>query len=211
MTDNNNRLVLVDTNCLIRVYFSPLRPVLSRPVSGYELKTLESLAKELKNIAKRRDEFAWLGAKEIQDDVDLAILQLSQTQMQIIEQDAAAIQKQGNGLLLTYCTKIGIPPRALSRTDARVLAAALELSVAMSTDEWPLRQVSLAYSYDDGDSVGLFSSVELIALLEKEGLLSREDRMRTYADWLKFGENLHRESSEIYLNLFGENPPNAQH
>jgi hypothetical protein len=172
---------------------------------------LGSLAKELKNIAKRRSEFAWLEAKEIQDDVDLAIIQLSKTQMQIIEQDATDIQKQGTGILLTHCTKNGIQPRSLSRADARVLAAALELSVAMSTDEWPLRYVSLAYSYDDGNAVELFSSVELISLLEKEGLLTREDRMRTYADWLKFGENLHRESNQIYFKLFGENPPNAQH
>lgn len=211
MTENKNKFVLVDTNCLIRVYFSPLRPVMSRQASGYELKTLESLANELKNIAKRRDEFAWLGAKSIQDDVDLAILPLTKTQKQLIEQDASDIQRQGNGILLAHCKSSGIQNRALSRADAKVLAAALELTLAMSTDEWPLRLVSDAYSYDNGNPVELLSSVELIGFLEREGLLSRDDRMRTYADWLKFGENLLRESSEIYFKLFGELPPSAQH
>jgi hypothetical protein len=211
MTQVTNRLVLVDTNCLIRVYFSPLRPVLSRPAAGYELKTLQALANELKHIANRRDEFAWLSAKAIQDDVDLAVLALTKAQSLAIDQDAADIRKQGNGMLQVYCQGQGTNLRQLSVADAKVLAAALELSIAMSTDEWPLRYVASAYGYDDGNPVELFSSVELIALLEKEGLLSREERMRTYADWLKFGECLLRESSQIYYKVFGEYPPDAQH
>ncbi|MBM2886491.1 hypothetical protein JFK97_19050 [Chromobacterium phragmitis] len=211
MIEAANRLILVDTNCLIRVYFSPLRPVLSRPVAGYELRTLQDLANELKHIATRRGEFAWLGEKAIQDDVNLAVLPLTKGQSQAIIQEATDIRKQGNGLLQVYCQDQGINLRQLSVADAKVLAAALELSIAMSTDEWPLRYVASAYSYDNGKSVELFSSVELIALLEREGLLSRGDRMQTYADWLKFGENLLRESPHIYFKEFGEAPPNAQH
>lgn len=212
MPEVANKLVLVDTNCLIRVYFSPLRPVLSRPASGYELKTLQTLADELKNIANRRDEFAWLSAKAIQDDVDLAVLPLTKTQAQAIDQEAAGIRKQGNGMLQSHCQTQGINLRQLSSADARVLAAALELSIAMATDEWPLRHVALAYGfYDDGTPVEMFSSVDLIAFLEKEGLLTREDRMRTYADWLKFGECLLRDSPQIYFKSFGEYPPDAQY
>lgn len=211
MTEVANRLILVDTNCLIRVYFSPLLPVLSRPVAGYELKTLEALANELMHIANRRDEFAWLSAKAIQDDVSLAVLTLTKAQSQAIDQEATDIRKQGNGMLQVYCQAQGINLRQLSVADAKVLAAALELSVAMSTDEWPLRHVASAYSYDDGNSVELFSSVELISLLEKEGLLSRDNRVKIYTDWLRFGENLLRESPHIYFKEFGESPPNAQH
>lgn len=115
-------------------------------------------------------------------------------------------------MLQLYCQTQGINLRQLSSADARVLAAALELSIAMATDEWPLRHVALAYGfYDDGTPVEMFSSVDLIALLEKEGLLTREDRMRTYADWLKFGECLLRESPQIYFKTFGEYPPDAQY
>lgn len=211
MTESKYKLVLVDTNCLIRVFFSPLSSVLGQPASGYELKTLESLANELKNIAKRRNEYAWLGNKAILADVNSAILPLSQAQQQLIEHDAAGIQQQGNSILLAYCKANNIPTRALSRTDARVLAATLELNSAMATDEWPLRRVAAAYNYDDGNSIQLFSSVELIALLENEGLLSKGERKKIYADWLKFGEQLLRESGKIYYELFGEMPPDAQH
>jgi hypothetical protein len=208
---NLNRLILVDTNCLIRIYFSPLRPILNRSASGYELRTLESLANELKNIARRRDEFAWLGARAIQDDVGLAILPLTKAQTLTIDQEASAIQRQGNGILLARCKESRIDVRALSRADAKVLAASLELNTALSTDEWPLRLVAGFYSYDDGNPVKLFSSIELIKLLEDEGLLTRDDRIKTYADWLKFNENLLRDSPEIYFKIFDEAPPTAQH
>lgn len=212
MTENSNKFVLVDTNCLVRVYFSPLKPILSRSASGYELKTLKALADEFKNIVQRRAEYAWLDAQEIHDEVDLAVLELTKVQLGEIDQEASAIRRQGNGLLQQHCQKQGINLRQLSLADAKVLAASLELSIAMATDEWPLRQVASVYGfYDNGMPVELFSSVELIALLEKEGLLTREDRMRIYADWLKFGENLLKDSPQIYFRLFDEHPPNAQH
>lgn len=90
------------------------------------------------------------------------------------------------------------------------MAACLELKAALSTDEWPLRLVSELYDDDDGEPVQLFSSVELIGLLERDGLITRDVRMKTYSDWLKNGEALLRESPEIYTKLFGEIPPTAQ-
>lgn len=206
-----NKLVLVDTNCLIRIYFSSLRPILNRPVLGYELRTLQSLANELKHIANRRDEYAWLSAKNIQDDVDFAIVTPTRGQVAAIEQDAADIIKIGNATLQNYCTERAIDLRRLSMADARILSAALELNAAMATDEWPLRHVSSLYDYDNGAPVELFSSVDLIFFLEQEKLLTPEDRKRVYADWLKFGEKLLKGSDEIYRQRFGDYPPNGQY
>lgn len=212
MTVDPNKPILVDTNCLIRVYFSPLRPVFSRPAAGYELKTLQELANELQNIAKRRDEFAWLDTKTIQDDVQSSVLALTAAQQQTIYDEAVDIQKDGNSFLRAYCDSKNIDVRKLSLPDAKVLAAALELKVALATDEWPLRYVVSVYkTHDDGTPIEMFSSVELIALLEEEGLLNKEERKQTYADWLKFGEKLLRESPQIYRTLFSEEPPSGQH
>lgn len=204
------QLVLVDTNCLVRAYFSPLRPILGRPVAGYELKTLNGLAAELKNLAKRPD-LAWLSDHVIVNEVDAATVALTKAQRQAIDQDALDIQKVGNSALYKdYRDRKLKGLRALSLADSKALAACLELNAALSTDEWPLRLVSEMYDYDNGDPVRLFSSVELIALLEQEGLIDRETRIRTYADWLKNGEKLLRESPAIYFRLFNEAPPTAQ-
>lgn len=209
MTDPT-KLVLVDTNCLVRVYFSPLRPILARPVAGFELKTLDGLAKELKNLAQRQD-LAWLSDQVILKEVDAATVSLTRLQSDAINQDALEIQKVGNATLFKDFKdrKLRVS-RALSLADAKALAASLELDAALSTDEWPLRLVSALYDYDSGEPVKLFSSVELIELLEREGLINREVRVKTYSDWLKNGEALLRESPEIYFRLFKEAPPTAQ-
>lgn len=209
MTDPT-KLVLVDTNCLVRIYFSPLRPILGRPVAGFELKTLDGLAKELKNLAKRAD-LAWLSDQVILKEIDAATVALTRLQRDAINRDALDIQKVGNATLYKdfQDRKLRVS-RALSLADAKALAASLELNAALSTDEWPLRLVSELYDYDNGEPVELLSSVELIGLLESEGLMSREDRVKTYSDWLKNGEALLRESPEIYFHLFNEAPPTAQ-
>lgn len=204
------KLVLVDTNCLVRIYFSSLRPILGKPVAGFELKTLDGLAIELKNLAKRAD-LAWLSDQVIINEVDAATVSLSKLQNDAIKQDALEIQKIGNATLYKdFQDRKLRAPRTLSLADAKALAACLELNAALSTDEWPLRLVSKLYDYDSGKPVELLSSVELIGLLEKEGLISREDRVKTYSDWLKNGEALLRESPEIYFRLFHETPPTAQ-
>lgn len=179
-------------------------------MAGYELKTLNGLAAELKNLAKRPD-LAWLSDQVIVNEVDAATVALTKAQRQAIDQDALEIQKVGNAALYEDCRdrKLKVS-RALSLADSKALAACLELNAALSTDEWPLRLVADMYDYDNGDSVQLFSSVELIALLEHEGLINRETRIKTYADWLKNGEKLLRESPDIYSRLFNEAPPTAQ-
>lgn len=207
---NPTRLVLVDTNCLVRIYFSPLRPILGRPVAGYELKTLDGLAKELKNLTKRAD-LAWLSDQVILKEVDAATVPLTRLQRDSIKQDAIGIRDIGNAeLYKAYQVKGLRERRTLSLDDAKALAACLELNAVLATDEWPLRLVSELYDYDDGKPVELLSSVELIELLERDELISREVRVKTYSDWLKNGEKLLKDSSEIYFRLFKESPPTAQ-
>jgi hypothetical protein len=207
---NPTKLVLVDTNCLVRVYFSPLRPILGRPVAGFELKTLDGLAKELKGLAKRAD-LAWLSDQVILKEVDAATVHLTRLQRDSIKQDAIGIQEVGNAeLYKAFQDKRLRERRTLSLDDAKALAACLELDAALATDEWPLRLVSELYDYDNGKPVVLLSSVELIELLERDGLISREVRVKTYSNWLKNGEKLLRESPEIYFRLFKEAPPTAQ-
>ncbi|WP_145995379.1 hypothetical protein [Macromonas bipunctata] len=109
-----NQLVVVDTNCLVRVYFSPLRPIFGRVVDGYELKTLAVLAEEIKTLAERND-FAWLSDKVILSEADAATLKLSKLERDTINEDARAIRKHGNAeLYQEYLTKNLETQRSLS-------------------------------------------------------------------------------------------------
>lgn len=206
-----DKLVVVDTNCLIRLYFSPLRPLLACPVQGYELKTLAELSAELKGLACG-DRHPWLSDAEIQGEVDAAVIVLSRTQKRNIERHAPSVQRGGNAMLHKHCSDQNLEyTRRLSATDARALTAAMELDAALATDEWPLRMVAGKYQADDaGNPVELLCSVELLHLMELEGLLTREERVKTYADWVRFGESLMTDSARIYKRLFGETAPSAQ-
>jgi hypothetical protein len=210
------KLVVIDTNCLVRIYFSPLRPILSRSISGYELKTLDGLARELKNLANRSD-LAWLSDSVILAEVDAATISLTKLQRDAINLEALGtpsvpgIQQYGNSVLRKeYENKKLRALRTLSLNDAKALAASLVLDAALATDEWPLRLVAEDYDSDNGEPIELLSSVELIELLEREKLITREIRVKTYSDWLKNGEALLRESPEIYRRRFSEDPPTAQ-
>jgi len=169
------------------------------------------LANEFKNIIKRKDQYCWLSKKDIHDDVELAILTLTSKQQSVIDQDTIGILKDGNSALHKYCQERGINIRKLSPTDARLLASALELNAAMATDEWPLRLVADLYDYDNGKPVDVLSSIDILFFLEKEKLLTPDERKRIYADWLKFGEKLLNQSPNIYRELFGEEPPDGQY
>lgn len=128
-------LVIVDTNCLVRAYFSPLRPIMGSTASGYEFKTLPQLANELKALAGHA-EFAWLTDPIILAEVDAAVLALTRAQNDTVRQEAQGIQKYGDSELRKHCIAKNLSPfRYLSRTDAKALAAALELNAVLATDE----------------------------------------------------------------------------
>jgi hypothetical protein len=173
---DKNKLVVVDTNCLVRLYFSPLRPILGRPVAGYELRTLRELAEELKALAAG-DRHAWLTDSVIQSEVDGAVHELTRAQTKTINDEAPAIRRTGDASLRQYCQQNNIGrSRTLSLNDAKALTAALELQAALATDEWPLRRVAALYDDDAGNPVELLSSVDFKAHIDPTLLRAQKRR-----------------------------------
>lgn len=206
-----NKLVVVDTNCLVRLYFSSLRPVLGSAFSGYLLMTLQELANELAHLASN-DKHAWLSDKVIQSEVNGAAIQLTASQETSIQKETHHVRRYGNAELLRYKAKHCIArPLGLSFADARALTVAIELGAALATDEWPLRIVAgYIEADDDGGHVELLSSVELLHLLEMAGAIPKVERVKVYSDWRKNGEALLRGSDTRYCELFGEGAPTGQ-
>lgn len=207
---HNNKLVVVDTNCLLRLYISPVRPLLGRTVAKYQLMTLSELARELKGLAKS-ERHAWLSDPAILSDVDSACLNLTRVQQKSIQALVPALRKAGQTFLRKYCEKKKTRlVRNLSEADALALVASIELEAALATDEWPLRLFSAEVDADDnGGRVELLTSVELLHLVETHGLTTRDERIKTYRDWIRYDE-LCGDAPKLYLKLFGEGPPTAQ-
>lgn len=207
---NKNQLVVVDTNCLVRLYFSPVRPLLSKPVAQHELKTLEEMAKELRGLASG-ERHAWLNTPVILDEVNGAVISLTRAQRRSIEKETPAVRKAGQNKLHAYCLKHNTKAqRNLSYVDAFALTASIELKAILATDEWPLRLVAASTdANDNGDPVKLTSSVELLSFVEREGLCTREQRIKTYLDWAAYQELTH-DAPAFYKQLFAEAPPKCQ-
>lgn len=207
---DKNQLVVVDTNCLVRLYFSPVRPLLSKPVALHELKTLEEMARELRGLASG-ERHAWLNTPIILDEVNGAVVQLTRAQRRAIEKDTPAVRKAGQNKLHAHCSKHNtVVQRNLSYVDAFALTASIELKATLATDEWPLRLVAASTdANDNGDPVQLLSSIELLSFVEREGLCTREERIKTYLEWAVYDE-LTPDSPRSYKRLFGEGPPKRQ-
>ncbi|MFM8821929.1 MAG: hypothetical protein ACKOD8_00975, partial [Limnohabitans sp.] len=62
-------IVVVDTNCFIRLLFSPLRPVLGATFSGHKLMTLIKLAKECGPGTAVAERNPWLLEASVQQEL----------------------------------------------------------------------------------------------------------------------------------------------
>lgn len=62
-------IVVVDTNCFIRLLFSPLRPVLGATFGGYQLMTLADLVAECGPGTEVAERHAWLLEPDVQAEL----------------------------------------------------------------------------------------------------------------------------------------------
>jgi hypothetical protein len=134
-------------------------------------------------------------AKEIRDEVKL----LRPYANSFLEKNAAR-----------YGSKIDKP--TLSGRDLELLATAAHYGAVIASDEWPLALVVKDLTTDEEDNyeIEIFTSVDVLHLLERAGLVSPEDRRETVRSWQRCAEKLHRDWRTRYEELFGEPPPSIQ-
>jgi hypothetical protein len=204
------KLVIVDTNCYVRLYYSDLRPILGSVVSGHRLVTLSELANEVREGTAVVERNPWLSASDIQQDIRGAVLEVAAAKRAEYLELAKEFLEIGDQVLQSYCYGKGIIVRELSLADAIAIAIATDLDAVLATDEWPLRLVAGSVEMDDGKRTQLFSSLDLLQLLESEQKISPDDRIAIVKGWVRAGEHLLGSWREDYKRLFGGTPPTAQ-
>jgi hypothetical protein len=208
------KIIIVDTNCFARLYFSDLRPILGTQVCGSTLLTLEPLAKEMAESSNLANKYHWVTNDEIQAELLAASswLKLKEPKKTQVENLVREYRVYGNAFLADYCRKHNRQPiRQLSRADGAALAAATVVRGGLATDEWPLRAYARALDpEDDGYKVPLYSTLELLSMLETEGRISGTDRFNLVRAWMLAGEGLPVGFQDEYLQLFGPPVPTGQ-
>ncbi len=206
------RILLVDTNCFVRLYCSPLRPLLGRTVRAHQLMTLRELADETRQRSGLTLRHPWLGLQDVQADLSSAILTLTPEEDHRYEEDALYYRQEADDFLLRLCMARGLTARRqLSHADAKALAVALDRGYALATDEWPLREFSQFVEPDEhGERLSLFTSLDLLKLFLDAGRLSTAAIRATVRQWVLSAERLPQDWRGDYRRLFGNEAPDAQ-
>ena len=204
---NSPIIVVVDTNCFIRLLFSPLRPVLGATFSGHKLMTLIRLADECGPGTAVAERNPWLLEASVQKELIASCIKLRQPKTSQVDESAKYFRKEGNSLLRNYCNTQGIQTvRELSITDSHALATAQVLKFKLATDEWPLTLVAKRAS----DVTEVMTSLDIIHLMELDGKVSKAQRTEVVTRWLMHDERLPNNWRDHYIELFKEEPPTSQ-
>jgi len=200
-------LLVVDSNCFIRLLFSPLRPVLGSTFAGYRLVTLAELADELGPGTEVVERNPWLLDPAVQEELVRNCLKFREPKKSAMFSEAKRLRSEGNTLLRKYCTDQKLDKvRELSAADSKALAAAQVVKGHLATDEWPLAFVAERAS----EVETVLTSVAVVHMMEGDGKITREQRIETVTGWVKSGEKLPRHWFQQYKSLYAEEPPNGQ-
>ena len=202
------QLVLVDTNCYIRLHYAPLRPILGTAVGRYDLLTLPSLLDEFKNSDRLMANYAWVDAAMTPEHRAIAAVALSDAEVREIRSQIKDLQLYAHAILTAHCKREMIDLRQLSRRDIELLAAGITLKAKIATDEWPLTLVINNLLEDPDDyCIEAITSVHLLQMFYDDKKISLDDCRKTVIGWQQDDEKLLRTWRKTYQLLFSERPP----
>jgi hypothetical protein len=206
------RLLLVDTNCFLRIYHSPLRPFLGTCVGEYEICTLVCLVDEVQASSRLSHEYAWVQEDLKNEAVQGVLPAATEAGAKDIADEIRTLKTYANRLLEKHCLGKGIKVRALSLRDLELLATAVYYGAVIATDEWPLAFVvdDLTVDEDDNYVIESITSLHVLHILEGDGRLTSDERRDTVRSWLRESEKLPRDWAAIYRELFKEAAPTIQ-
>ncbi|MBF5013493.1 hypothetical protein [Burkholderia pseudomultivorans] len=208
--EEESRLLLVDTNCFLRIYHSPLRPFLGTDVGGYRILTLGSLLEEFRQSQRLDREYAWVAADLALEEANGALPELPDHDREDVANEIRQLRPYAKAFLERHCAREGIPPKSLSSRDLELLATAAVFDAAIASDEWPLKLIVEDLTSEDDYQIEIVTSLHVLQLLELAGRLDANERRNTVTSWLRCDEKLPRAWRELYRQLFGERAPTLQ-
>ncbi len=196
--------ILLDTNCFLRIYCSPVLPLLGQVVGGYRLLTLASLIDEFKGNPRLVQTFSHVGIAPRSLDLDRGALRLTQPKKRLVETQRTQLAVYAR-LFVQHRNAGGAGLMPLSREDIELLATAIVLRGIIATDEKALTQLTQDLISSDEDAPqACIDSLALLHLLEQHARLSPQQRRDTVSTWLRIDTLLPAHWRRRYRALFGE-------
>lgn len=206
MPTSSSRIILVDTNCFLRLYQSSVRPLMGQDIGGYRLLTLKKLIEEFQNNQNLVSNYPSIASGPKHDELTNSAIKLSGINKGKIKDSQKELAPYAKSFLASYCKQQNIEIiRRLSTPDLELLATTIIIKGIIATDEWPLRLVATDLMEDPEEyKIGLLNSLELLHLIQENGKISPEDRRKTVRSWVLYREKLLGNWREDYQRLFGE-------
>ena len=189
MPDNKIKIVIVDTNCFIRLFHSSVKPIFGMDIGGYRLLTLGCLVDEYLLSPNLKSSFPWIAQEPRLSELKNSKLKLKASNKTATQNQIKSLKPYAKSLLTLHCNKQGIGVKSLSKSDLELLATTVAISCIMATDEWPLRLVAKDLMEDPAEyKIGLLNSLELLHILEINGKIDSEERRNTVDAWIRNSE-----------------------
>ncbi|PMS37552.1 hypothetical protein B0G57_110107 [Trinickia symbiotica] len=208
--EQESRLLLVDTNCFLRIYHSSLRPFLGTEVGGFRILTLGSLLEEFRRSPRLDREYAWLVADLAFEEANGVLPELPDHDRDDVRNEIRQLRPYAKAFLERHCARERISPKSLSSRDLELLATAAVFNAVIASDEWPLKLIVEDLTCEDDYEIGIITSLHVLHLLEQAGSLDADERRSTVLSWLRCDEKLPRDWRRLYENLFNERAPTLQ-
>lgn len=195
------KLVIVDTNCYVRLYLSPVRPILGSTFGGYKLMTLTELKLESGPGTRVSSHYPVLKDTDVQQELTAACLRIREPKKSRIEKLIASTMRRGNKFLAQHYDDAKLQVlREISRADARALVSADVLGASLATDEWPLNFVAKKIGFPETE---LLDTLDVLSLMENSGGITADQRRETVRTLRAYGEFPHGWGKK-HRALFGE-------
>ena len=199
--------VIVDTNCYVRLYQSPVRPILGSEFGGYRLVTLKVLRLECKPGSRVYELYPQMRQEDVQRELEEACLKLREPKTSKVTSASKVALNFGNRHLAAYCASKKMElVRKISGADAQAYAAADVLQGALATDEWPLRMACANLNPE----LELLDTVGILHRMEASGAITSEQRRTTLRMVVLNDEDVPSCWAESHQRLFSEPMPDGQ-
>jgi len=181
--------ILVDTNAYLRLAQS-LHPLLNNPFGRkhYCLYVLPELEGEYFKNPRLRTSFSWVEQEEYREN--------RKAKWYLSREQRVSIQRSYEFILMeSYETK-----STASRVDILCLAYGFALGIPVVTDDPGMVDLGKRFA------ITIWSTFDLLNLMLIEKKVTME-KIREIAAYLRYMKELPRRLIDIYVRLFGEQPP----
>ncbi len=179
-------------------------PLMGIVVQNHQMFTLSGLIDEFIANPRLLAAYQWVAIAPKADDLRLGVLKLNAAQNRKIEEKKKELRPYVD-LFVNNCLQRRTIISRLSNADLTLLATAVVLGAVIATDERALQLIVKDLREDPEDyPMDVVCSMDVLAMFEKEAMLTKEQRTNTVDTWIRLRERLPATWRADYKRNFGE-------